>query len=618
MDSALIPEEVLTQASHEVSKAVIHEVKSSVRASDICVFVEEITLASEMVKAGCADAEKAFPVGADVKLQSSEESVHISEHTSDESISLEERVRQLQAEVLALRKKRADEGRANEKVVSIFASREQAWKAEKSRFLSEQRRLWQELQRAFMEQEVLKQRTQRLSGAQDGDAEFTCEDCEQREGWLSEMKERLREQEFVIMTSMEEAKAEQQEKNTIATKLAKLEVDYCEVNEKLRFESEAHLQDVQKHEVSLTELEKRCKTLEAEKSLALHDVEHLHKSLADARQEKRHYEDLVAEMSTEIHMLQVGAHEKEDIISAMLKKADGDAEERLQIENELSIMRAKFIHAESEKERWHMHASGNSSCIDNELMKPRRSLGSKAESGFDNMRELQRLHDLEIRDLQSAFEEEVRLLKKRLSLFQERVVDLEENVLSRLARNVQFTNNAQKKTLASPLRVINGLTVYKSYDEEDMTSEEFQLSIAKTLLRQYMDTEAQREQQIEKLKKAYYMSKATIEMLHKERSHAASAVSSPRTRGLGDWLELERTRFKLEQRHLQEISAFERQLKARDERMEAFRQQLLSMGRESEQRIAEIETLSKELKRALEENSLLKKRIVDGSGGKMS
>ncbi|MCO5578336.1 hypothetical protein L7F22_032177 [Adiantum nelumboides] len=517
MESVLTLEEVSTQATQEVSKAVIHEVKSNFQNLEIGDYEDEIPL---MVKLGSMDAEKAFHVSTMEKLQSSEETLCTSEHVMKENVSPEETLRQLQAEVMALRKKRADEGRANEKVVSMFASREQAWKAEKKRYLSEQRRLWQELQRAFMEQEVLEQRTQQLSGAQDGELEFTCEDCEQREGWLSDLKERLREQEFVIMTSMEEAKAEQQEKNTIATKLSKLEADYCEVNEKLRFESESHLQVVQKHEVALAELEKRCKTLEAEKSLALHDVEHLQKSLTDVHQEKRHYEDLVAEMSMEIHMLQVGVHEKEDIISTMLKKADGDADEMLQLENELAIMKAKFLHVESEKEKWHKHANGNSPCSDRQLMKPRRSLGSKADSGFESLRELQRLHDLEIRDLQSAFEEEVRLLKKRLSLFHERVTELEENVLLRMAGNAQFANNGKKKTLASPFQVIDGLSVYNSYAEEDMTSEQFQLSVSKALLRQYMETDEQREQQIVKLKNAYFTSKATIEMLHKAKIHA--------------------------------------------------------------------------------------------------
>lgn len=83
-------------------------------------------------------------------------------------------------------------------------------------------------------------------------------------------------------------------------------------------------------------------------------------------------------------------------------------------------------------------------------------------------------------------------------------------------------------------------------------------------------------------------------------------MSSPRSRGLGDWLELERAQSKLEQRHLQEINAFERQLKARDERMEAFRQQLLAMESEAAQRLAEIESLKEELKSVVEEKSSTK------------
>lgn len=619
MDSVLTLEEVISLASQEVSKAIILEEKLIVHDSQVSICLEEIKIASKekLVKAGPLDVsslpcdkphEKDSVANVDEKMQSTlifEGSLSVSELSVERSVSLEGIVKQLQDEVLALRKKRADEGRANEKVVSIYASREQAWKAERRRFVNEQRRLWQELQRAFMEQEVIKQRTQHLSSIQE-EGDFECEECEQKEVWLIEMKERLREQEFVIMASMEEAKAEQHEKNTVAAKLATLEASFCDVNEKLRLEAEGRSEDLRRHEAALTELAESCKTLEREKLQALLDLECVRKSLADVTFEKNHYEDLVAEMSTEIHMMQVGVHEKDDIISAMLKKADGDAEERHELERELAIIKAKFLHVESEKEKWHKHMDNNSPCMGKEMMKPRRSLGSKAECGFDKMRDLQRLHDVEIRELQSAFEEEVRLLKKRLSLFQERVADLEENVLLRLAKNVQHTNFKEKNVLSYAER-INGLSVFGHHTEPDKTTHEFQLSIARTLLRQYVDTDTQREQEIEKWKKAYFASKATIEILHKERGYT---VSSPRSRGLGDWLELERTRSKLEQRHLQEINAFERQLKARDERMEAFRQQLLAMESEGAQRLAEIESLKKDLKSVIKEKAQLQELMM--------
>ena len=53
--------------------------------------------------------------------------------------------------------------------------------------------------------------------------------------------------------------------------------------------------------------------------------------------------------------------------------------------------------------------------------------------------------------------------------------------------------------------------------------------------------------------------------------------------------------------HLQEINAFDRQLKAR-ERMESFRQQLLTMEKEAKQQVAEIDELKKTLEISREEN----------------
>lgn len=535
----------------------------------------------------------------------------------EETLPLEEMVKQLQAEILALRRKRADEGRANEKVVSIFASREQAWKAEKKRFMNEQRRLWQELQRAFMEQEFLRQRTQHLGTVQEeGDLEFACEECEQRDGLLVEMKERLHEQEFIIMASMEEAKAEQQEKNALIGKLAVVEADLCEAKEKFSVEAEARTHDLHTHEAALTELETTCRTLEMEKLLALQDLKSSLNNLADITQEKKHYEDLVAQMSSEIHMLQTAAQEKEDIISAMLKKADADAEERHELERELAIIKAKFLHAESEKEKLQKHMdSNNHSCTAKDMLKPRRSFGSRIESGYDRMRELQRLHDAEIRDLQSAFEEEVKLLQKRLNLFQERVADLEEDMLLRMAKNTKHMNSLKENHTRSHAEFINGggLMVFDDFMESDTATKQFQLSVAKTLLSQYMDSDAHREQEIEKWKKAYFASKTTIEILQKERGHT---VSSPKNPALQDWLELEKCRSKMEQRHMQEIDAFERQLKARDERMEAFRQQLLTMEEESQRRLAEVEALKKGLGRAIEEKLRLQE-LLKANGGEL-
>lgn len=58
----------------------------------------------------------------------------------------------------------------------------------------------------------------------------------------------------------------------------------------------------------------------------------------------------------------------------------------------------------------------------------------------------------------------------------------------------------------------------------------------------------------------------------------------------------------MEQMHIQEINAFDRQLKARDERMEAFRQQLLTMEREAKEHVAQIEELRRALGTSREEN----------------
>ena len=120
------------------------------------------------------------------------------ELVAQKAIALEEKISSIQSEVLELKKRRAEDAKANEKVMSLFASGKQAWKAKRIKSRNEHRRLWQELQRA-------RQKAQ-CTRIVEGDV---CEDCKQRQALIVELRERLGEQEFLIMATMEEAKAEQ-------------------------------------------------------------------------------------------------------------------------------------------------------------------------------------------------------------------------------------------------------------------------------------------------------------------------------------------------------------------------------------------------------------------------
>lgn len=517
-----------------------------------------------------------------------------------------QQIQDLQEELLDLRRQRAQDGKANERVVSIFASREQTWKAEKRKLRNEQRKLWQELQRSFVLQEGLRQKFERLRSVQ----QQACSECEQREGLLVELKERLSEQEFLIMATMEEAQAEQQEKNALAGKLASVESSLSQLQEKLSMDAEAHSLELTKHEETIEQLETRFRGVEMENSQALQDLKSTQTSLAALIHEKNRYEELFTQMSSEITQLHKSAQEKEDVISAMLKKANADTEDRHELEKELAIIKVKHGHAEREKETWRWLVEESWSCSRTEIFKPRNGFGGSTSDsgGFDMIRELQKLHDVEIGSLQSAFEEQVKLLQKRLSLYQERVADLEEDILVHMGDSKRMISFEEHDSFnLGELMDKRGMIVLKESMEAELATKQFQLSVAKTLLKQYMDSEAHREQEIEKWKKLYLASKATIGMLHK-KEHSGITPKNPR---LQDWLELEKARYasKLEQRHWQEIEAFERQMKARDERMEAFRWQLLNMEDEAQRRVHEIETLNKSLAAANDDKMRLEELL---------
>lgn len=540
-------------------------------------------------------AQKAIALEEKVKQQpvGNSNTGEESEVVTGERSQFLEQISSIQSEVLELKKRRAEDAKANEKVVSIFASREQAWKAERIKSRNEHRRLWQELQRA-------RQKAQ-CTRIVEGDA---CEDCEQRQALIVELRERLGEQEFLIMATMEEAKAEQQEKNALAGKLAIVDGVVTELREKIAYAVEEREQAiahaVEKHEASVVELKAQQSWLEQKSSQAFEDLKAAQSEICRLTAERKRYDELFGRLTSELNKLEEEVRDKDELISAMLKKTNANAEERHELERELAVTKAKHMHAEREKETWKrlVEEKTRSGARKGVSFRPRSSFGSRTESGLDTTVELQRLHDDEIKNLQSIFEEQLKIMQKRANFYRERAADLEENVFLHMAdtKRAICLSNAEGLEKMHCVELVDSqdMDILKKPMEAELAVKQFQLSVAKTLLRQYMDSDTHREQELNKWRKLYFASKATIEMLHVENEHADAAVRNTRRQ---DWLELEKARYasKLELRHWQEIDAFERQIKARDERMEAFRWQLLTMEDEARTRLREIEALSESL-----------------------
>lgn len=518
-----------------------------------------------------------------------------------------QKINQLQEELLELKRLRSEDGKANERVVSIFASKEQAWKAERRKFRDDQQMLCQELQRSYLQQEALSLKLEHLRSPQ----KQPCSECDHREGLFAALKGRLGEQEFLIMATMEEAQIEQQEKNALAEKLASVESSLSQMHEKLSVEAERHALELKAHGEFKELLQIKIKEAEIENSQVSQELRAAQASISTLIHEKTCCEEHIADMSTEVTQLKRSVQGKDDIISAMFKKAKADNEDRKELERELAIMKVKLFHAEKEKEKWRRLAEANTrSSLKTENFRSRSGFGSRPVPNTTEMiEELQKLHDVEVKSLQSTYEEQVRMLQKRLSLYQERVADLEEDILSRLTdAKHRITYKEHDSLNHGEIKDNKCMVIFKESMDAELATKQFQLSVAKTLIKQFMDSETHREQEIENWKNLYLASKAATGV-HKEQEHAGAIV--PKNPKLQDRLELEKSRyaFKLEQRHWQEIDAFERQMKARDERMEAFRWQLLHMEDEVQMCHRQIEDLKQSLENANEENRRLEELL---------
>ncbi|MCO5557745.1 hypothetical protein L7F22_011316 [Adiantum nelumboides] len=511
-------------------------------------------------------------------------------------------IARLQLELSELKRLRSEDGKANEKVVSIFASKEQDWKLERRKLQEEHNKLYLELQRAFLQQEALRSQMEPLRSLR----KQPCPECEHRKGLFVELKDRLGEQEFLIMATMEEVQIERQEKNAIAEKLAAVELSLSQSQKQLSMDAEHHALELAMYEDLVKQLESSAKLAENEKSQILLELTAAQASFSALTNEKNHCKESNSVMSRGINQLQASMQGKDTIISAMFKKANADAQDRRELENELAFTRDKVDHAEREKQKWRRLVQVNArSSSHNETFKPRSSFESRRL--LVPIGDLQALLEAEIKSLQTAFEEQVQMLQRRLSMYQARVADLEEDILLSLTNSKHAAKCSDHVSTILHAENVDNQCIVALYEciEAEFASKQFQLSVAKTLIKQFMDSEVDREQEVERWNKLYFESKATLGF--GKGTDCTGTTVPPRSPKLQEWSKLDKSRltYKLEKRHWQEIDAFERQMRARDERMEAFRKQLLHMADEVQTAHRQLEILNQSLATSYDDRTRL-------------
>lgn len=389
-----------------------------------------------------------------------------------EKAKLSLKLAEAEAKVGELRMRRGEDAKANEKVALIYASHEQNWK-------SERKKLRHEID--LLRRDLLRKEVGELCNMSPRGRNTHCEECEAKERHVSALQESLSEKEFFLMTAMEEAQSEEHERNALAAKLAIAESIAAELSEKLSSE----LADAMRQRVVLQDFKTKQQETERELIKALEELQ-------NARAELTH-----------IAVVRKELEDKEEVISAMLRRASREKEEKDDLAKELALSEVKRKHAENLMHRWKSVAAAE----------------EEEERGRRRPRMMTTRH------------------KRTANRFHHRSLG------SRSELDDEVLGHSHKRDCSC------------SAAEE----EELQLQP---------------------------------------------------TRAFNEWVELVKSRHaaQLEDKHWREIEAFERQMRAKDERIAAFRSQLFAMELESSKMKSEMVALQIEIENTIqkqeeEENS---------------
>ncbi|XP_042424510.1 myosin heavy chain, skeletal muscle-like isoform X2 [Zingiber officinale] len=230
-----------------------------------------------------------------------------------EFFAMEDKLSRAESEIEELKRRRKEDAQANEKVVSIFAAREQSWMAER-----------QSLRRQI---EAL---LGELCGLKSSDTEYAAN--------LKTLSESLEEE--------SKRRKVLEEKAEFGEQMAE------EMRERLKTVTQEHAAELWKHKATLVELLSNQCRMESEMGRALVQVEAAKGKLEMAVREKDAAAEAEAKLSEECAMIRKDCEQKDKILGAVLRKSKLDATEKQVLLNEVKLLRAKKTQAEAEMRRW--------------------------------------------------------------------------------------------------------------------------------------------------------------------------------------------------------------------------------------------------------------------------
>ncbi|XP_059667255.1 uncharacterized protein LOC132312768 [Cornus florida] len=227
-------------------------------------------------------------------------------------------------EIEELKRRRSEDAKANEKVVRIFASQEQNW-------FSERNKLRQQIAALLNELKVVERN---------------------RDEAISGLNEKLQEKELSVQSKDKVLQEEEQKRRELEEKLEKSETVAEELRETVKREGQGHSTELWKHKTAVIELVSNQRQLEAEMGRALRQVEAAKQELDSVLEQKDEAMLVAQKLSMELIKMRKDLEQKDNILSAMLRKSKLDTAEKQMLLKEIKLSKAKRKQAELETERW--------------------------------------------------------------------------------------------------------------------------------------------------------------------------------------------------------------------------------------------------------------------------
>nr|GMC98599.1 nucleoprotein TPR [Ipomoea batatas] len=227
-------------------------------------------------------------------------------------------------EVEELKKRRSEDAKANAKVVGIYAAQEQCW-------FNERKKLRQHIGGLMHELRVLGVKKDKT---------------------VSELDDKLRENEVALQSKDKMIEEAGQKCKELEEELRKAENVAEELRNAAKVEAQKHANEITKHKTAFIELVSSQRQLEAEMGRAARQAEAAKEELDSVLQQKEQSVLMMQKLSMDLVKVRKDLEQKDQILSAMLRKSKLDTAEKQMLLQEVKLSKSKRKQAELETERW--------------------------------------------------------------------------------------------------------------------------------------------------------------------------------------------------------------------------------------------------------------------------